>query len=86
MGYSVTTKRYRYTEWVKFLRKPVYKPDWNTLIGTELYDHLVDPEENINKANYRSMINIKTQLQNLLHSGWRNAAVGQQSHVPNIFG
>lgn len=38
MGYSVTTKRYRYTEWVKFLRKPVYKPDWNTLIGTELYD------------------------------------------------
>ena len=86
MGYTVTTQRYRYTEWVKFQGKPVYKPDWSTLFNSELYDHLIDPEENINRASYRSLSNIKAQLRNLLHSGWRNAAASHQTHVSNIFG
>lgn len=86
MGYTVTTTRYRYTEWVKFQGSPVYKPDWNAIINAELYDHLIDPNEDINRASYRSMSNIRAQLRNLLHSGWRNAVVTHHNQIPNIFG
>jgi arylsulfatase A-like enzyme len=44
MGYSMRTDRYRYTEWVP-------KNDRNaTPAGIELYDHQVDPAENMNVA------------------------------------
>ncbi len=44
MGYSMRTDRYRYTEWVP-------KNDRNaTPAGIELYDHQVDPAENVNIA------------------------------------
>ncbi len=39
MGYTMRTDRYRYTEWGE-----------NGKIGIELYDHQVDPGENINLA------------------------------------
>ncbi|CAG2213195.1 IDS [Mytilus edulis] len=71
MGYTITTDRYRYTEWVRF-NKPTYKPDWNTVVDAELYDHQVDPNENINKVHYHSQSNIKMQLSQQLRAGWRD--------------
>jgi hypothetical protein len=54
MGYSllssVSGKEYRYTEWVDFNTVTFGKPNWNRNVGTELYDHSVDPMENDNVA------------------------------------
>lgn len=47
MGYSIRTKRYRYTEWIKFNNK-LFTSDWNTIYGIELYDHLKDRDESNN--------------------------------------
>jgi len=62
MGYSIRTDHYRYTEW--------------TLPGTsylsrELYDHYVDPKENVNIAYRPENAMLVTQLSNQLHEGWR---------------
>eukprot|EP00947_MAST-08B_sp_MAST-8B-sp1_P005036 g5036.t1 len=55
MGYSMLTnhegKEYRYTEWVDFNTKHPGKPDWDRVVGKELYDHSVDPMENTNIAS-----------------------------------
>jgi iduronate 2-sulfatase len=42
MGYTMRTDKYRYTEWVQFKYAPEYKPNWNNLTATELYDHEAD--------------------------------------------
>jgi arylsulfatase A-like enzyme len=50
MGYSMTTDRFRYTEWVD------QKKD-NEVVFAELYDHQDDPQENenvINSSRYAS--------------------------------
>lgn len=55
MGYSLLTfvngKEYRYTEWVDFNTVTFGKPNWARNVGTELYDHSVDPLENFNVAS-----------------------------------
>ena len=63
MGYSMVTKlgghQLRYTEWVpvQLLDKKaqLFKPDWGTLLGLELYNHSAsgfsfDAMENVNVA------------------------------------
>ncbi|KAK2139789.1 hypothetical protein LSH36_1613g00003 [Paralvinella palmiformis] len=56
MGYSVKTERYRYTEWIPLNKTEVnkeiydYHLMWNTVTCVELYDHVADPEENVNLA------------------------------------
>ena len=54
MGYSLLTHQegteYRYTEWVDFNTKTFGKPDWERVVGVELYDHKTDPMENFNVA------------------------------------
>ena len=54
MGYSMLTQHngtyYRYTEWVDFNVKVADGPDWDRVVGTELYDHAADPMENTNLA------------------------------------
>ena len=42
MGYSVRSRTYRYTEWVRFNRRS-FKPVWSSVEAAELYDHSVDP-------------------------------------------
>ena len=74
MGYTITTNNYRYTEWAKFHLRPVYKPDWNTLLGVELYDHTKDPDENHNMADDPSYAMIKQELSQQLHAGWRQSS------------
>merc|ERR1712232_1266888 len=55
MGYSMMTRSgdnlYRYTEWVGFAGPSAnFRPDWDTLVATELYNHTTDAAENDNVA------------------------------------
>ncbi|CAD0198997.1 unnamed protein product [Chrysodeixis includens] len=67
MGYSVRTKRFRYTEWVSFNNK-LFTMDWNIIYGLELYDHIVDSEESNNLYLVHKYKNIKQYLSGLLRS------------------
>ena len=40
----------RYTEWVDFNTKTTGAPDWDRVVGKELYNHSDDPMENKNLA------------------------------------
>lgn len=67
MGHSIRTKRYRFTEW--------------TVPGTpfrerELYDHSVDPGENVNLAGHREHRETVERLSRRLQAGWRAAVPG----------
>jgi len=65
MGYSIRTKRFRYTEWKNRGTGKVQ--------ALELYDHRKDPQENINAAarpEYRQDVQ---RLGRMLESGWRAA-------------
>ncbi len=64
MGRSIRTARHRFTEW--------------TVPGThfqevELYDHAVDPGENVNLAADRGHEAVVETLRRRLHAGWRAA-------------
>ena len=67
---------FRYTEWVKHSGVPNYQPMWNKIFkgpSIELYDHKLDPDENINVAfnpEHKEMIK---KLSEQLHEGWRDA-------------
>lgn len=67
MGYSIRTKRYRYTEWVSF-NNTLFTIDWNKNYGLELYDHLIDPDEANNLYLVNKYKNIKQYLSTLLRS------------------
>uniref|UniRef100_A0A182NJQ6 Sulfatase N-terminal domain-containing protein n=1 Tax=Anopheles dirus TaxID=7168 RepID=A0A182NJQ6_9DIPT len=61
MGYSMRTERFRYTAWLKF--DPAYfKRDWSTVYGEELYDHLIDPKENMNLIGRPQLTTIRDAL------------------------
>jgi arylsulfatase A-like enzyme len=54
-GYSVRTRRYRYTEWGE-----------NGSLGAELYDHETDPAEMVNLANGNDHARVIAELSELL--------------------
>ena len=64
MGYSMRTDRYRFTEW---------KVPGTDFCEYELYDHLIDPKENVNIANHAENAELVKQLAEQLHKGWRGA-------------
>jgi len=64
------TSRYRYTEWVSFDRQN-YKPEWKYVIARELYDHQLDPAENMNVADRDVMSDMVQALSKQLRAGWR---------------
>ena len=66
MGRSMRTDRYRFTRWEK-----TGKP--KTIGGLELYDHQMDPQENINIANLPKNSELVKKLKNQLIAGWRAA-------------
>lgn len=72
MGYSIRTDRYRYTEWVKFDNTNC-TPIWDDIYAAELYDHLIDPEENSNLYFVPDLYFIKQRLRKQLRMGWRHA-------------
>ena len=89
MGYSVTTKRWRYTEWVNF-NKDNATTDWTlTTVDTggklplELYDHTSDPYETRNLAFDAQYARAVAKLRRLLRKGWRFAnATAKETTLP----
>ena len=66
--------RYRYTEWSEFRRYPHFTPDWGETFknhSVELYDHMLDPEENMNLAFRKEYEDKVRKLSEMLHAGWR---------------
>jgi hypothetical protein len=74
MGYTMRTKKYRYTEWAKFSYADS-KPDWTSIKAKELYDHVEDPLENFNVVNDKKYNKIIPKLSLELRAGWRNATL-----------
>lgn len=72
MGYSIRTDRYRYTEWIKFNNSDC-TPIWTHRVAAELYDHLLDPEENRNMYYTPDLNFIKKKLSKQLRLGWRHS-------------
>ena len=66
MGYSVRSRTYRYTEWVRFNRRS-FKPVWSSVEAAELYDHSVDPGEDVNVADDPRYTEVRDMLSNVLH-------------------
>ena len=64
MGYSMRTKRYRYTEWAA-MDSP-YK-------SRELYDYRVDPFESRNIATKPENVSLVNGMAGMLQEGWRGA-------------
>ena len=65
MGYSIRTNRYRYVEWV----------NWETkeFAARELYDHQIDPDENINISKIPENAALVKKMSKQLKSGWKTA-------------
>ncbi len=65
MGYAIRTARYRYVRWI----------NWETkaFAAEELYDHEVDPEENVNIAALPENAARAAELAAQLDAGWRVA-------------
>lgn len=72
MGYSIRTSQYRYTNWVYF-NNTNFRPTWNMTFGKELYDHFIDPYEDMNLINRPEMTYIINMLEKKLIAGWRYA-------------
>ena len=65
MGYSMRTKRFRYTEW--------QDTRTNKVMARELYDHAKDPRENVNAAAEPQYERDVQRLARMLAQGWRAA-------------
>ena len=66
MGYSVRSRTYRYTEWVRFNRRS-FKPVWSSVEAAELYDHSVDPGEDVNVSDDPRYVEVRDMLSKVLH-------------------
>ena len=68
MGYALRTDRYRYVEWY------VWNNEENKaglLLLKELFDHQIDPQENINIAMHPENRELIEALSKQLKKGWR---------------
>ena len=65
MGYTMRTKRFRYTEWKD--RKT------GKVMARELYDHEKDPQENVNAVAQPEYKQDVRRLARILKGGWRDA-------------
>jgi hypothetical protein len=64
MGYTLRTDRYRYSRW---------QDPRGRIVGREIYDHKVDPQENVNLANRPQQTELLKRLDQQLNAGWRSA-------------
>jgi arylsulfatase A-like enzyme len=74
MGYAIRTDRYRYVEWYNWIKEAEVKGDF---LKSELYDHTIDPMENINRAEDPEYNDIVKMLSLQLEKGWKNAKPGK---------
>lgn len=70
MGYSIRTKQYRYTEWVGWNSK-TFKANWTDVKDIELYDHFIDPDENLNLSGRPGLEEVQTDLRKQLRKGFK---------------
>jgi len=66
MGYSMRTDRYRFTAWT-------LRGNPSRIVAMELYDHEVDPQENVNIANQPESKSLVEELEGQLSQGWQGA-------------
>ena len=66
MGYSMRTDRYRFTVWVN-------DKDHTKVDAVELYDHQIDPQENINIAKDPANAELVKRLMEQWEKGWQGA-------------
>ena len=66
MGYSMRTERYRFTRWQ-------LRDDPDEVAAVEIYDHLDDPDENVNLAADPANGPLIKQLTRQYRQGWRGA-------------
>lgn len=62
MGYSLRTKRYRYTIWLKNNFRSYMPFDPDLVVARELYDYDNDPEETVNVADEKDYAAISSDL------------------------
>jgi iduronate 2-sulfatase len=62
-GYTMRIPRYRYTEW----------RDNENIITVEIYDHINDPQENINIAQQTEFSELSKKLKAQFDEGWQSA-------------
>lgn len=67
--YSIRTSKNRYTEWVSFDAKTM-RPNWTNTFGSELYDHDIDPDENLNLSDREYLRPLMVSLRERLHKRW----------------
>ncbi|XP_063231076.1 iduronate 2-sulfatase isoform X2 [Bacillus rossius redtenbacheri] len=68
MGYSLRTPDHRYTEWVQFADG---RGSWDHVLARELYDHRLDPGEDVNLVNRPQLGQLVDRLSSQLRAGWR---------------
>lgn len=68
MGHTMRTRRYRYTEW-----KDVKT---GKLLARELYDHMEDPQENINVIDDPKYSAAIKKLRQMMKVGWKGVVPG----------
>ncbi len=67
MGYSMRTDRYRFTLWQD-------RRNAKRILGIELYDHVEDPDENVNLAKRPENAELVNRLTKQVRAGWRACA------------
>ncbi|XP_050303881.1 iduronate 2-sulfatase [Anthonomus grandis grandis] len=72
MGYSIKTNVYRYSEWVGFDNEN-FRANWTKIYGRELYNHQIDPQENLNLEDRADLQPIIKKLRKRLILGWRKS-------------
>lgn len=70
-GYSMRTRRFRYTEWVDYSEG--YPHDWPEPFAVELYDLEKDPNQLVNKSKDPRYKSIEEILSRILRNGWKDA-------------
>merc|ERR1712232_252320 len=89
-GYSVRSDNWRYTEWVQW-NKTSLRPEWDNVIGRELYNHTGDDGSDFDKAtpdaNLWNMSHTNLELaQNLskvLHEQFNNDHLPPMTLAPS---
>jgi hypothetical protein len=68
MGYAIRTNRYRYVEWYSWNKE---EKKAGLLLLKELFDHQMDPQENINIASHPENMDLIEVLSQQLKKGWK---------------
>ena len=71
MGYSMRTDRYRFTRWE-------HRKDPKKVEAVEIYDHVEDPDENVNLAADPANEELVNELTKQYLKGWRGALPKQR--------